>query len=76
MSKPTWETATSVPEVAGVGRPVVLLLQPGEIRWRVAGPKETAGGYIKNFNETGRLDYHAGIRTVDGQRRLYIWRDR
>ncbi|GEM_PF-6713437 len=55
------------------GRPR-LELAPGQKRYRVVGPRFSSD-YEFRFQAQGRTDYHACVRTVDGERRLYIWRD-
>ena len=69
-----WIRVESIPPISHKGRPQ-LQLQPGEILCRPAKTSGAAGGYNRSFERTGRLDYHAAERTVDGQLYLYIWRD-
>lgn len=58
----------------GRGRPRIIL-EPGKAIRRQVSSKTTSNIYEKTFQQQGRPDYHAAVRTVDGVRYLYIWRD-
>lgn len=84
MARTQWETAESVPERSkGHGRSSgrrpgswQIELAPGQVNRRtVPAGTRSVGNYNRNFIKQGRTDYHAAIRTVDGVRYLYIWRD-
>lgn len=68
------EVVGGVPPRASSGRPRITL-NPGEMRMRAVGETTSGGTYKRQFARDGRTDYHAAIRTVDGVRYLYIWRD-
>ena len=75
MNTNRWEQVDSVSDAPARGRPPIVLV-PGEVRRRPCGSNETASSYVRSFAHTGRVDYHAGIRVIEGERWLYIWRDR
>lgn len=69
-----WEKVDSVPK-AKAGAPARFELAPGEVVRKVVKSNSTATGLTSNFKRQGRTDYHAGMRTIDGVRYVYIWRD-
>lgn len=58
-----------------IGRPR-LLLEPGQIiRMELFSATANGSSHNKRFYEQERYDYHASVKTVNGKRWLYIWRD-
>jgi hypothetical protein len=71
-----WEKVELVPPVTlKRGAPRTIILMPGEQIRRPSRHLSAAGNYNKSFKKQRLLDYHAGMRTVDGQQYVYIWRD-
>ena len=68
-----WTVVDSITAIQHKSRPSIML-EPGEIRRRPF-PGNIGNGYGSNFKRRGLTDYHAAIRTIDGQSYLYIWRD-